>query len=290
MKLKTGLVLMLLLSCARAVLSAGEEFLLLDRSGGGMNLQGLLGTVFKQENTAWPQDLSISLKALKDFPELPVNDSWAMVSESFLDFDKEKFEQFDYALLPLIVAVPSDSPLDSVTAAELKAIFNGRINRMEKLGHAGGAIRIAGMRPDSPAGRAFRALIMQQDLSEAANGRIAAGSDILPDMILCNTPEAAKAILLALPAPIVFGSWALAEKCADSAKILKVDGVLPTKENIVSGRYKFAVKHSLLVRKGRPKAENLDRILYFLRRLTAASGDFLPLNDKKMEKNEPKSL
>lgn len=258
--------------------AAEKKLVIGDFSRGGMGVQNFFGTVLENKNIKLPDDLSVNVRqiAIDSEAEKAGCDVW--LDENILKWDEKKFAVQDYALLPVIVVVHADNPLESIAVEDLKRIYSGRIASWERLHGKSMPIRLGGAGRKSPAGRAFRFLVMKEDI---LSGKVVdVDSEILPDMLELDRAASAGKLLRALPELIVFGAWDLAAEASGKFKVLKINGIEPSRENICSGRYPLVIKHSLRFLRNNPPLY-LPEFAAFLRESAEKNGAFLPVSVKK---------
>ena len=244
-------------------------------TGKSIYLQEFFSRVFDKENIALPQDVVINITAtpwseIKDIP------SDCVVADDGLALPAlpEKWTKNIYAYQPVVLAVNLNNPLDEVNIESLQRIYSGRAGNWSRVGSKAGKIITAGYPEDSAVSRVFRRKVMQQDLADEQNSDI--NRAIVPDMIICRTPQAAAALVQSSEKVIVFGGAGLLENSAKKYKILKVNGVFPSVENIISGKYKLVAAHSIISSKNNPPVK-LPELLNFLQQASAIySQDMLP--------------
>ena len=245
--------------------------------GAGSCLQEFFGRVFSKEDVALPQDLSINITAAgTDVVNAISAENVVIADDGLLELKlPENCLKSVYAYIPVVLAVNKSNPLDDVNPDTLQRIYSGRAGDWSRVGGKSGKIVLAGYPGDSAVGRVFRKKVMQQDLSGKVEPDI--NKTIAPDLIICQTPEAAAALVQSSGSVIVFGGAGLLKNAAGKYKILKVNGILPSKENLLSGRYKLFSEHSIISSRNKPPAK-LAALLDFLR-LSAAknSRDMLPV-------------
>ena len=186
-----------------------------------------------------------------------------------------------YALDAAVAAVPENSPVRGLSGLEIKRIYSGRIANWSQLGYPDCAVVRAGVVRNAPGERAFVRLIMGWGaLDEAAPSP---GDDILPGMIFYRTPAEAGVLAAGTPGLIVFGSAALAG--VPGLRVLPVDGVAPTAENIRSGKYRFVLTRTVCFRRDSPLRDLLMRLPEFRAGRAGREADFLaPPGEKTAEK------
>ena len=244
------LLIFLLLGSLAWNLSADEELLLVDRSGGKMLLKKYFSDSFTSDQLDLPEDLQITIIESTNSNGSGLQGNVICCAEVFSTWpDKQKYRSKVYAFLPVVLAVPADCPLENIAVEDLKRVYNGRIDNWAQLGAPAQSLRSAGTAPESPEGRVFRKLVMQQDLNSTQLPE--PGRDILPDMLVCSNDIGAAAVVRSVPGVIVFGSMALQKNASGKYKILKVNGIAPTPENIRNGQYPLVAAHIIYCRKDR---------------------------------------
>ena len=259
------------------LLGAADVLTVFDRSNGASQLQQLLGSVWKNKALKLPENLEIEVKNVSgnDLPQLEKNQ--LIIEEAFAPVqDLDRYTLCNYAIVPVIVAVPANSPVDDLSFEQLKRIYSGVTNNWKLLGAPEKSLRIAGCKSDSAQTRIFRKLVMQQDLWSNAP----AGVDnlILPDMLICSAPGAAN-LLEAIDGLIVFGSLELLRNNSGKYRLVKINGVAPSMENIVSGRYPLSACYRIRCLKTASPVQ-VQAVAEFLRRATADNGEMLVCEQK----------
>lgn len=177
-----------------------------------------------------------------------------------------------YAVEAVVAAVPANNPVTGITAAEFKRIYSGRIANWKMLGGPDREIVRAGVAPNAPGERVFQRRVM--GLAPFAKGPDKPGDEILPGMIVYRKPAEAGVLGRNVPGMIFFGTPALGR--VPGLKLLAVDGVAPTRENIRGGKYPLTLTRMVCFRSGGALEDFLRRLPGFVARRAAASEDFLP--------------
>lgn len=250
-----------------------EELTIWDTSGGGMGLQAFFGRVFNKESAELPQDLTVDILC-KDWQEIKDIPAGTIVADDGLTAPAaaKKFTKYPYASLPVVLAVHKNNPLDDLSLAEIKRIFSGRVGNWSRLGGVPGVIKLAGFAASSSIGRVFGKLAMGQNLQKNAENDIT--SAISPELIVCNSSAAGAVLVQTAENMIVFGGNALLEKVDGKYKILKVNGILPSRENILSGKYPLQTAHAIYCSKNAPSPA-INSVLKFLKNAAADSPELL---------------
>lgn len=256
---------------AMVVFSAENRITVIDTTNGGLALQEYFGKVFGGDNIPVPQELEVNIIPASGniSGKLPVDTVIADDGLSGLVADNT-LARTVYAAQPVIIAVSKNNPLDNLDVATLKRIFSGRVGIWSRIGVEKGRIIIAGAAHNSAAGRVFRKLVMQQDLSQKGEPDI--NSAVAPGLILCREQAAAAALLQTCDDVIVFGGAELTENVQKKYKILKVNNVYPSRENVFSGKYTLASQHSILFERNRVPS-GLEKLLSFFRTSVEKNGN-----------------
>jgi phosphate transport system substrate-binding protein len=158
--------------------------------------------------------------------------------------DPEDFEFVTASWDALVFIVNRSNPVNSITPAEVRKIYEGRIDNWKQLGgHDKNLISVisttVGM---GGVGEALGKYILQgQVLKQQKNSTLQASSTTIWEQLVEEMPEA-------------FASDGFGSARKRNVKMLKVNGVAPTKENIVSGKYPLRRPLYIVVKKN-PKPE-----------------------------------
>lgn len=138
---------------------------------------------------------------------------------------------------PLVVVVQATNPIESVSLENLRRMLSGTARNWNQVGGRDLPILQVSVPRDSGIYAAVKQLLHEgEDISAQAIVSLVVG-------------DAARNVAL-LPAAFTVTSASMVE--ADNVKVIKVDGLLPTRQNIASGAYPL-VKPLLLVTKGKLK-------------------------------------
>ena len=268
-------IVFLIFSSMLASAVKADELTLWDTSHGGMELQAFFGLVFNKESAELPQDLSVNIvcKDWQDIKDIPAK---TIIADDGLTQPAAmgRLIKHSYACLPVVVAVHRNNPLNDLSLADIKRIFSGRAGNWSRVGGKPGVIKLAGFAADSGIGRVFGKLAMNQCLQKNSENDIT--SVITPEMIVCNSSAAVSALVQSSGNMIVFGGKSLLENAAGKYKILKVNGVYPSKENILSGKYPLQTIYAVYCSESDPPVA-ISNILKFLKNAVASSKELLTL-------------
>ncbi|MBE6368301.1 MAG: hypothetical protein E7052_10415 [Lentisphaerae bacterium] len=248
--------------------SVPEPLIVMDSSNGTMELQSFFSRLLEKDSAAGDLEVEITVNNSAEPDKLNKKQVIATAGRKLPDKSGVRAEV--YAWLPVLIAVPETMPLESISVEDLRRIYSGRISSWSRLKLPGGAVRRAGYPVGSAVERAFRQLVMLDD--PAHTTKLDPANEIAPGMVTIRTAAAAGTVLESWNDVIVFGSWQLAEvkKC----KLLKINNIAPSRENILSGKYPLAEKHALLYSSSQ-KPGQLPQIADFLRKSARSSGHFI---------------
>ena len=261
--------------CLGSLLAAADGTLTILDTGKSIDLQKFFSRVFEKENSALPQDVVINITGTQwsEIKDIPVG---SVIADDGLFMQKlpENWIKNIYAYQPGVLAVNINNPLEEVDIDTLQRIYSGRAGDWSRIGGRSGKIILAGYPEDSAVSRVFRKKVMFQDFNAGNDSDI--NKAIAPDVIICRTSEAAAALVQSSEQVIVFGGAGLLESSAKKYKILKVNGIFPSRENILAGKYKLFSVHAIISSKSNPPAR-LPELLNFLRQSSARySQDMFP--------------
>ena len=140
-----------------------------------------------------------------------------------------------FAKCPVVFVVhPSVTRVDNLTSAEIVGIYSGKITDWSQLGGETGKIYAVGREPGDSS------LIV-------LNKQLAGFKDIVNPTakIIYNTPEAVKTIMKHRR---TIGYIPMSMAVGTDMRILKVDGIYPSAENVSNGTYQFVVPFALVYR------------------------------------------
>ena len=276
---KNILAVLLTVLFSSGILQAENIFRILDTSSGTMQLQSAFAALLEKNDHSFPEELAVEIVPQKlPIPEkLSTNE--VIADDGFMEFDRQRFSSLTYAFLPVVIAVHSQCPIDDIQLSDLQRIYVGKTGLWSRLaGQGSGKIKIAGMMLDSAVGRAFRRLVMQQDIFRNTPTDVI--GDIVPDILQLDSGKTAALLLESVRELIVFGDWSLAVLKNRKYKLLKINGVAPDYQSITSGKYPLVVRYSLLYDPAN-KPLQLSGIAGLLGERLAAAGECVMLDSKK---------
>lgn len=219
---------------------AAGELALYDAAGGSVCLQRAWMQLLAERNDLSKAGTEITVKTTAEFDADLLDEKSAAIIEQNVKVDEKRFVRQLCAVLPVVVAVPANCPLDNISLSDLQRIYCGKVTSWARLGGSETTLRVAGSPAGSPVYRAFMSLVMHRSGSDESSKLIR------PGMLELDNPEGSIALLQALPGVIVFGGWELAEQKKKNYKLLKINNVYPDKNNVVSGAYLPAMRFDLI--------------------------------------------
>lgn len=138
-------------------------------------------------------------------------------------------------------------PVDNLTSRQIKEIMTGKIRNWKELGGPDLPVRVVVSTPGCACREEFQELLM--DKEPYVNGAIVSPMKTLSDTVK-NTPGG-------------IGPLATAVIDTSKVKIIKIDGVLPTPENVKARKYKVS-RQVNLVTKGEARGKVKEFIDYML--------------------------
>ncbi len=137
-----------------------------------------------------------------------------------------------YAADPVIFLVNKANPLTNLKSTELRDAFSGQITYWKLLNGLGYIIHLAGVAGELPGHQAFVEKIMRgQGMTEHVY-RAASSREVM---------------ILAGGNPHLLGYCGAIKLEDNKVKALKVDGVVPTAENIILGKYRPVIFYTIAV-------------------------------------------
>ncbi len=245
------------------------ELILGDFSGSGMFLQEYCSLLMQESIDGLPEDFELTIRTIDNLNPLEVNAVSAVATDRKLRPDNSQFKHLIYARLPILVLVKADCPADNLSLDELRRIFEGKVTNLQRLNKADFPLTPISCAADSPAVKTFRHLINDNEKSPF---------EFIPGMLQYRNTNAAKALLQAIPGGIVLGSWQLAELVKNKKstyKLLSINGISPSADNINSGKYPLTANHILLWSSSNPPSR-LNVLIKFLHSSALRSGHLIP--------------
>ena len=271
---RLGIVLLVACSCSSW---GSDRFWLGCNVDITLEIHQLLSGVLEDKGTVLPEDMAIAIEEAENAEVFlsgkSGNAAWVMEQFPGQKVAGKNLSSTSWAILPVVIAVNADCPLENISIGELKRIFSGRMTAWPN----GVPIRLGGMPQASAVGRIFRKLVMQQDIYSKSAPE--PGSDILPDLLVCRNLAGCRALLESVPGMIVFGDMQLQSDPGKKYKILKVNNVEPSAENISRGSYPLFAD-LLMVWRVDKKADKVSEAAEFLRRTARESGRFVAAKEK----------
>ncbi len=181
-----------------------------------------------------------------------------------------------------VFLVNKDNPVTDISAEDIRAAYQGKINNWKELGGPDKEI-IAYQRPANSGSQTLmqnqvmKGLQMADAPSELKPGAMSGLVDII-----ASYDNSDKAIGYSVY------YYANSMYSRDTVKLINVDGVEPNNENIKSGKYPFTSAYYAVIRKAEPENSNARKLLSFIlseegQQLAENSG-YVPLGQVENEK------
>ncbi len=151
--------------------------------------------------------------------------------------DPGDFEYITASWDALVFIVHRSNPIDSITPQQVRGIYEGKINNWKQLG--GPDLNLISVITKGTSGvvESLSAMVLNgQRPQQQKNSTLQASSPAIWEQIVEEMREG-------------FASTGFGSARKRNVKMLKVDGVAPTKENIISGKYPFRRPLFLVIKK-----------------------------------------
>jgi len=145
--------------------------------------------------------------------------------------DATRFEQVPLTRDGIAIITHPSNPVDGITLLELQKLFSGEWYRWSDIPNGAGNVTVAVRERDSGMRTVF-------------DGRVMADRRITPTARVFPNADALRAFVAQTPGAVGYISAALVD---DSVKVLAVEDVLPTPENLADGAYAIAYPLILLL-------------------------------------------
>jgi len=198
-----------------------------------------------------------------------------MCSRALKDDEKSRYAGIEIARDSLAIVAHPSNPLSGLTSDQIRHIFAGSVANWKDVGGPDRPIRLITREEGSGTREAFTTLMMEerrQTVTRDASGKTVTHEQTIKHMISLKalTQEsngAVKELVKHDPCAIGYMSLGLVGK---ELKILAVDGVVPTCQAVLEGRYVLA-RPFLFVIKGKPS----DSAKLFIRYVLSPRGQEL---------------
>ncbi len=186
-----------------------------------------------------------SVRGLTDLAEGRTD--FAASCQSKTSDDPEDFEYITASWDALVFIVNKSNPMNSITPQQVRDIYEGRINNWKELG--GRNLNLISV-ITTPKGFGGIGEALEKYLLEGKrpqkqkNSTMQASSVAIWEQLIEDMPEG-------------FASTGFGSARRRNVKMLKVNGVAPTKENIISGKYPYQRPLFIVIKKNsRPEVRN----------------------------------
>lgn len=237
-KLRIGLIFLV---CLWRFPASDCQAVSLTGSGCSVSVPGYLSDLAK----AYEKDTGVkmlvlgggSVRGLTDLQEQRVD--FAASCQSKTAEDPEDFEYITVTWDALVFIVNKANPVDNITPGQVKDIYDGRINNWKQLG--GPDLNLISVittpKGFGGIGEALEKYILHgKRPQKVKNSTMQASSVAIWEQLVEEMREG-------------FASTGFGSARKRNVKMLKVNGVAPTKENIISGRYPFRRPLYIVIKK-----------------------------------------
>lgn len=144
--------------------------------------------------------------------------------------EEDRVEMLPVAWDPLVVIVNADNPISNITQKQLRQIYHGDIHSWTDLGTANGDIKLYYRQDDlSGVGYTLRKLLFADTSAEFTHGTA----------VKAETDIATKIAQDQAGIAVVGYASAMHAEAEGPVKIVAIDGLAPSQENIIKGRYLY---------------------------------------------------
>ena len=156
-----------------------------------------------------------------------------MSSKELSPEEQKNIEVIEIGKEGIVIGVHNDNSIEDLSIIELKKIFSGEISNWKELGGDDEEIHVITREDGSGTRSAFESIVMGDD-------------DIKNDAIVQSSTESVKQAVASDSAAIGYMSLA---HMSDDVKSVKIEGVVPSEENIANGQYELQRPFLLIIQK-----------------------------------------
>ena len=160
--------------------------------------------------------------------------------------EQESLKQVVIGKDALAIIVNKSNPVSNLSVDQARGIFVGRIKNWEELGGADKPIQVINRESGSGTRGLFEEVVMQITLQDKTKKSV----PMSLSSIINNSNAEVKETVKLIPSSIGYVSLGYVD---DSVKVLKMNSVSPTEENIFSGRYNLVRNLYYLVKDDQSK-------------------------------------
>lgn len=182
-----------------------------------------------------------------------------MSSKELNDCEKKGLDVIELGKEGIVICTHNNNNIDDLSTDQIKKIFSGEVSNWNELGGPNEEIHVITREDGSGTRSAFESLVMNN-------------TDIKSDAIVQSSTESVKQAVSTDPGAIGYISLA---HMSDDVKPIKVNGVVPSEENIASEKYELQ-RPFLLITSKNPSPEVLD----FIKWVKSPEGTKIIKNDK----------
>jgi phosphate transport system substrate-binding protein len=154
------------------------------------------------------------------------------MSSRALKADEKNLWSVEIARDGLAVIIHPSNPITSLTLAQVRDIYSGKITNWELLGSPKSKIHVVAREDGSGTRAAFESLVMDK-------------AEIMPKAMVQDSNGAVRQLVADDPAAIGFISLGLVDI---TVKAVELDGVLATREHVIDGSYRLSRPFLFLTR------------------------------------------
>ena len=181
-------------------------------------------------------------------------------SRELTEKEKESLKKIVIGKDALALIVNKSNPLNSVTSQELREIFARKIKKWSEIRGADKPIQIVNRESGSGTRGLFEYIIMQITLQDKTKKLV----PMSLSSVVNNSNAEVKETVKLIPNSIGYVSIGYID---DSVKVLSIDSVLPTQENLLNGKYKLVRNLYYLI-----KDDQNEKIKRFLQYVLSPEG------------------
>jgi phosphate transport system substrate-binding protein len=171
-----------------------------------------------------------------------------MCSRGLNEQEKGAYLPIEIARDGLAIVVHAGNPLDGLTTEQIADVFAGKITNWRELGGPDKEIHVITREEGSGTREAFQKLVMGKDRR------------IFRRAVTQESNGAVHELVLHDPAAVGYMSLGLAKEL----KLLKVDGVEPTRQNVMNKSYALVRPFLFVVRRGEPVSDSARQFIDFV--------------------------
>jgi len=187
----------------------------------------------------------------------------APAAELLAEADPEQYLNFAPEMTPiakdaLVFITHKDNPVESLSAAQIRQIYNGEISNWQAVGGADAAIAPQSRPEYTDSARDMNRIVMQG--KPLYTGGLGGCPDSMAELIYQVESDREGSFGIGY----TYAYYVSHLHKSANIKILNVNGVSPENENLRSGKYPFAIDYCAVIRKSEPKSSDARMLLDYL--------------------------